>query len=117
MWATWIVAAISLAAAVFMLRFLIALLREGAPSVCYRVVLVRREPEQVEVLCETYFDDDWRATEDDRGGCSVEFLENGIYAKQERSSNLIVPGSGAVSNRVGWRSIQLRGGHDFGEGL
>jgi len=31
MWATWIVAAIALAAAAFMLTFLIALLREGAP--------------------------------------------------------------------------------------
>jgi hypothetical protein len=35
MWASWVDAAIALAAATFMLRFLIALLREGAPAVCY----------------------------------------------------------------------------------
>jgi hypothetical protein len=32
MWATWVVAAIALAAAAFMLRFLVALLRESASS-------------------------------------------------------------------------------------
>jgi len=117
MWAAWIVAAISLGATAFMLRFLVALLREGVPSVCYWVVPVRREPEQAGALCETYFDDDWRVTEDDRGRYSGEFLEKGIYAKQERSSNLTVSGSGAVSNRVGWRSIQFRSGHLFGERL
>jgi hypothetical protein len=39
----WIVGAIGFGAAVFMLGFLIALLREGAPSVCYWVVPVRRK--------------------------------------------------------------------------
>ena len=55
MWATWVVAAIALAATAFMLTFLIALLREGAPSVCYWVVPVRREPkrELVEILSTT----------------------------------------------------------------
>jgi hypothetical protein len=59
MWATWVVAAIALAAAAFMLRFLIALLREGAPSVCYWVVPVRREPkrELVEILSSNCMDD------------------------------------------------------------
>src|ERR1022692_2484571 len=59
MWATWVVAAIALAAVAFMLTFLIALLREGAPSVCYRVVPVRREPERelVEILSSNYMHD------------------------------------------------------------
>ena len=59
MWATWVVAAIALAAVAFMLTFLIALLREGAPSVCYRVVPVRREPERelVEILSSNCMDD------------------------------------------------------------
>jgi hypothetical protein len=38
MWEASVFAAIALAAAAFMLRFLIALLREGSPSVCYWVV-------------------------------------------------------------------------------
>ena len=38
MWSALVVAAIGLAAAAFMLRFLLALLREGAPSVCYWVI-------------------------------------------------------------------------------
>jgi hypothetical protein len=59
MWATGVVAAIALAAAAFMLTFLIALLREGAPSLCYWVVPVRREPkrELVEILSSNCMDD------------------------------------------------------------
>jgi hypothetical protein len=41
----WLVAGIALAGAAFMVRFLIALLQEGAPSICYWVVPVRQEPE------------------------------------------------------------------------
>jgi hypothetical protein len=52
MWAAFAVAAVALAGTAFMLRFLIALLREGAPSVCYWVVPVRRRTlrEDFEVL-------------------------------------------------------------------
>ncbi len=59
MWAPWVAAAIALAAVAFMLTFLIALLREGAPSVCYWVVPVRREPrrELVEILSSNCMDD------------------------------------------------------------
>jgi len=58
----WVVAAIGFGAAVFMLGFLIALLREGAPSACYWVVPVRREPKSqiVEVLSSNSVEDDWR---------------------------------------------------------
>jgi hypothetical protein len=44
MWAALMVAAVALAGVAFMLRFLVALLREAAPSVCYWVVPVRPGP-------------------------------------------------------------------------
>ncbi|MGA8623031.1 MAG: hypothetical protein WB660_31465 [Candidatus Sulfotelmatobacter sp.] len=46
MWAAGVIAAIALGAAAFMVSFLMALLREVAPSVCYWVVPVRREPQR-----------------------------------------------------------------------
>lgn len=65
MWATWGVAAVALTAVAFMLRFLIALLLEGAPSVCYWVVPVRREPkgEMIEVLSSNIDDGRWVLSE------------------------------------------------------
>jgi hypothetical protein len=63
MWAGWVVAAIALAGAAFMLRFLIALLREGAPSVCYCVVPVFPDPEReaLKGLNRSRLEDDWPA--------------------------------------------------------
>jgi hypothetical protein len=66
MWAVSVVAAIALAGFVFMLRFLIALLREGTPSVCYWVAPLRREPEKERYLRDLkniYVGDDYLATE------------------------------------------------------
>ena len=83
MWATWIVAAIALAAAAFMLTFLIALLREGAPSVCYWVVPVRREPkrELVEILSSNCMDDGrWAISERSRRATGS--LQSGRCAKR-----------------------------------
>ncbi len=62
MFTAWVVAAIGFGAAVFMFGFLIALLREGAPSACYWVVPVRRKPKSqiVEVLSGNFMEDDWR---------------------------------------------------------
>lgn len=59
MWASLMIAAVALAGAAFMLRFLIALLREGTPSVCYWVVPVRVEPMRglVEILGSNCMDD------------------------------------------------------------
>ncbi len=75
MWATWVVAVVALAAVAFMLRFLAALLREGAPSVCYWVVPVCRElkkkEEHLKVSRGIYFDDDCRATESECGDYMV----------------------------------------------
>ena len=52
MWAALMVAAVALAGTAFMLRFLIALLRESAPSVCYWVIPARQTPrrEDLKVL-------------------------------------------------------------------
>jgi hypothetical protein len=47
MWAAWVIAAIACGAAAFMVRFLVALLRESAPSVCYWVAPVARGSERV----------------------------------------------------------------------
>jgi hypothetical protein len=91
MWAAWLVAAIDLAALAFMVRFLTALLREGAASVCYWVVPVRGEPEKyvpLKTLRIIYFDDDCRTTECHGGNYSLEFLENENYAKEECASGL-----------------------------
>jgi hypothetical protein len=87
MWAGWVVAAIALAATAFMLRFLIALLREGAPSVCYWVVPVREEPQ----------------------------LEKEKYAKEERVSGLITLDVRPASYGLGWSSIHPSRGYIFGE--
>ncbi len=118
MWTAWIVAAIALAATAFMLRFLIALLRESAPSVCYWVVPVRREPEKerhLKILRGINFDDDCRATESDRGDYRLELMENENHAEEEYTSGLITLDVRPVSDSVGWRSIQSSGGNVFRE--
>jgi hypothetical protein len=122
MWAAWIVAAIALTGAAFMLRVLVALLGEGAPSVCYWVVPARREPRR-EVLDArranyvnaNYVEDDCRASECNRGENCVELLEKESYAKEERSSDLVAFDVRPVSGSVGWRSIQPRRGDIFRE--
>jgi hypothetical protein len=118
MWAAWIVAAIALIGAAFMLRFLFVLLDEGAPPVCYWVVPVRREPEKKghhKVLRGIYLDDDCRATESGCGDYRLELLENENYAKEECSSDLIALDVRPVSNSLGWRSIRPRRGYFFRE--
>jgi hypothetical protein len=86
MWAPWIVAAIALAGAVFMLSFLIALLREGAPAASYWV------------------------TECDRHDYE-EFSENEGHAEKENDSGLIVLDVGPFSSGLGCRPIYARGGN------
>ena len=108
MFAAWVVAAIALAGAAFMLTFLIALLREGVPSVCYWVVPVDRESqkkEQIKVRRGIYVDDDCRATEWVGGGFDLEFLENEGHAKEDYDSGLIALDVRHVSARLGRRSI------------
>lgn len=109
MWAAWMVAAIALAAVAFMLRFLVALLREGAPCVCYWVVPVRgeREGETLEALSVRYVEDECRARDCDRSEYNLEFLENENEndAKQECVSDLIALNVRPASASLGRRSI------------
>jgi hypothetical protein len=70
MWVAWVVAGIALAAAAFMLRFLIALLRERAPSVSYWIIPVRDRPEQrrhLQVLRRIHVEEDSRVPEGNHG--------------------------------------------------
>ncbi len=118
MWAAWIVGAIALAGAAFMLRFLIALLSERAPSVWYWVVPARRERVKkghLKVLCGIYFDDDCRAIESGRGDYLLELVENEDYAKEKCSSGLIARDVRPVSGGLGWRSIHPKRGSGFRE--
>jgi hypothetical protein len=117
MWAAWVVAAIALAASAFMLRFLIALLSEGAPSICYWVVPVHRELQKeghLEALSGIYLDGSCRAPEGKRRECYVDLLENEGYAK-ECDSGLIALDVRPVSARRVWRSSQPRRGYVFRE--
>jgi hypothetical protein len=116
MWAAWVVAAVALAATAFMLRFLIALLRESAPSVCYWLVAVRREPEKerhLKVLHGIYFDDDCRATVSDHGDYRLELMENEHHAEEKCSSGLITLAVRPVPDNVVWRSGQPSRGNVF----
>jgi hypothetical protein len=117
MWATWIVAAIALAAATFMLRFLVALLREGAPSVCCWVVPVRRgsQSETLGAARENYVDDEFRASACGRMEGYLEFLEKENYAKEECGSGLIAIDVCPASASMGWGSSYSRRGNLFHE--
>jgi|HubBroStandDraft_6_1064221.scaffolds.fasta_scaffold172939_2 hypothetical protein len=116
MWAACVVAAIALSAAVFMLRFLVALLREGAPSACYWVVPIRRETgakkrRRLEFPSRIHVDGDFCRTESDNGDYYRE-LENENRAK-ECASGLIAIDVCSISDGLGWRSIRSRGGNIF----
>ncbi len=119
MWAAAMVAAIALTGVAFMLRFLMALLLESAPSVCYWVIPVRREIErETETEKERnhgfpsiYVDQDSRSAESGSGDYYLE-LENENRAK-EYASDLIVLDVRPVSDGLGWRSIRSRGRNAF----
>jgi hypothetical protein len=118
MWPAWVVAGIALAGASFMVRFLVALLRERAPSVCYWVVPVRRRPEKechLKALGGIYFEDDACAAECPRGDYYQEFLENEGHAKKEYDSGLIALDVRHAPTHMDWRSIQPSRGNVFRE--
>jgi hypothetical protein len=109
MWAVWFIAAIALAATAFMLTFLIALLRERPPSVCYWLVPVLRETEKEQhfrVLRGIYFDDACLATRSDCGDYRLELMENEHHAEEERTSGLIARAVDPIPDNVVWRSVQ-----------
>ena len=116
MWAGWSIAAIALAATLFMLTFLIALLRESRPSVCYWIVPVLREPEKgqhLSVLRGIYFDDDCFATRGDSGDCRLELMENEHHADEKYISGLITLAVRPIPDNVVWRSIEPSRGNAF----
>jgi hypothetical protein len=116
MWAAWIVAAITVGAVAFMLRFLMALLRERAPSVCYWVVPVRNGLRRrvLETLSANYVEDGCGAPECNHSEY-VELSENENYAKAESSSGLIALDVRPASDGLGWRSIYPRRSSVFRE--
>jgi len=119
MWATWVVAAVALAAVAFMLRFLTALLHESARTVCFWTVPVRRETEEEEHLgvlaAGVNFDDHGRAMESDHGDYRWELLENEHHAKAKCTAVLVAFGVHPVSDLLDPRPIHPKRGYVFRE--
>jgi hypothetical protein len=106
-----VVAAVGFGAAAFMLRFLMALLGEGAPSVCYRVVPVGRKVEKekdLEALDRIYVDESCRATEANRSASYRRVLEKENHDEGRRGQGLIAIDVRDVSGRAGWRAINAK---------
>jgi hypothetical protein len=102
-----VVAAIGFCGAGFMLWFLIALLREGAPSVWYWAVPVpRKEREALHMLRVRYAGGDRCGTAFTSSNYRVDLLENENHEKGKDSSSLITLDLRTVSGRLGWRAIQ-----------
>jgi hypothetical protein len=113
MWAAWIVAAIALAGAAFMLRVLFAFLAEDVPAVCYWVVPARTEAlsEVVGARSHDHVDEDYRIAGCKYGEYYEELLENDNYEKE--CSGLIALDVRAISGGFGRRSIRSRPGLFF----
>jgi hypothetical protein len=106
-----VVAAIGFGAAAFMLRVLMALLREGPPSVCYRVVPVSRKLEKgedLEALGRIYVDESCRATEANRSAPYRGVLEKENHDEGRYGQGLIAIDVRDVSGRADWRAINAR---------
>jgi hypothetical protein len=106
-----VVAAIGFGAAAFMLRFLMALLREGAPSVCYRVVPVRRKLEKgedLEALSRIYVGESCRATEANPSARYRGVLEKENHDEGRYGQGLIAIDVRDISGRAGWRAISAK---------
>jgi hypothetical protein len=101
-----VVAAIGFGGAVFMLGFLIALLREGASSVRYWVVPVLRKPQRkgFQILSGAY-DDDGRGAGRELGDGRVELSENENHDQEKSGSGLITLDVRTISGGVGWSAI------------
>ena len=89
-----------------MMWFLIALLRDSAPSTCCWIVPVRcdlkRESDDGPA---GYMGDDSCRSESEPSNYYVDRLENRVHAKHA-ASGLIALDVRSVPGRVGWRSIQ-----------
>jgi hypothetical protein len=106
-----IVAAVGFGAAAFMLSFLMALLREGAPSVGYRVVPVHWKLEKekdLEALDRIYVDETCRATEANRSPSYRGVLEKEKHDEGRRGQGLIAIDVRNVSGGADWRAINAQ---------
>ena len=102
-----VVAAVGLCGAGFMLWFLIALLREGAPSVCYWAVPVRRkERKALHTLRVRYDGGDCGGTAGTGRNYRVVSLENENHENGKDGSSFITLDVRSISGRLGWRAIQ-----------
>ncbi|MHB8218413.1 MAG: hypothetical protein ACYDDS_20260 [Candidatus Sulfotelmatobacter sp.] len=116
MWLAVTFAAIAFSGTVFMVFFLLALLRERAPSVCYWVFPVHGRVEKgrhLEVLGGIYGDQGCRETEGDYRDCRfelVELLENENHAN-EGASGVIALDVRPAFDGLGWRSIHSGRGY------
>ena len=110
MWVAVTFAAIAVTGTAFMVWFLLGLLHECAPSVCYWVVPGRRRLEKhrhLAVLSGIYAGEDCRAPEGRRRDYYVELLENEVYAKECASSHIALDVH-PMSARLAWGSIHPR---------
>jgi hypothetical protein len=110
MWAGVTFAAIAVTGAGFMLWFLLGLVGDKAPSVCYWVLPVRGRPKKgrhLEFLGGIYVDQDCRAPKEKRSDYYVELLENEGHAK-ECISGLVAIHVRPMPAKLGWRTIQPR---------
>ena len=109
-------AAIASTGTAFMEWFLIALLRQSAPSTRCRIMPIRHEleKESPESLSGSCVDGHGRATGSNDQDYYAELLENYSYAKQ-CASGLIALDVCPVADRVGGRSIHSKPGYVFRE--
>jgi hypothetical protein len=107
MGAATVVAAIGFGSAVFMLGFLIALVREGAPAVCYWVVPSHRKRQRDSLQLSGLLDEgDYCEKGCIRGDGRAEFVENKNHENGNYSSGLITLDVRTISGGLGWRAIQ-----------
>ena len=108
MWAVAGLAAFALAGSAFMVWFLMGLLRDGQPSVCYWIVPIQRDPETslFQAMDANDVDDYWPSPE-----CSglyrlelLENLENESHAKA--TAGLIALDVHSAPASLGWSSIR-----------
>ena len=124
---TWVVApiaAIAFGGAVFMLRFLLALLREGAPAARYWAAPTRqkRQIEHLQFLRIAYDVAECREKVRNYSGFAAESfaagsLEGQNHAKDEHGSGLIDINVCVDSSRQDWRAIHARCSYIFREPL
>jgi len=114
----WVIPAIALTGAGFMLWFLIALLRESPPSVCYWVAQVPGKCEKGKDLVglrRIYVDENCRATAANRSECYRQLPENENRETERCKSGLITVDVRALSDRLGWSAIHTKRSYSFRE--